>query len=145
MKNARRLLEEFTASSFRDTKKASEMFAEEGAFEMPYLDSLGIPWRYKGREQIEGFFKFVRDLYPEMEFHDVNIVCEMPNVVVAKYEFTTRSSKTGRLIHQLFVGRMEVEQGQIKLLRESINLVELGLALYPNGLVDYAVPVERRR
>jgi hypothetical protein len=42
MKIARQLLEEFTASSFRDTKKASEMFAENGAFEMPYLESLGL-------------------------------------------------------------------------------------------------------
>ena len=41
MKNARQILEEFTASSFRDPKKAAEMFAEDGAFEMPYLDRLG--------------------------------------------------------------------------------------------------------
>jgi hypothetical protein len=50
MKNARQILEEFTASSFRAPKKAAEMFAEDGAFEMPYLDSLGFPWRYEGRE-----------------------------------------------------------------------------------------------
>jgi uncharacterized protein len=43
-------------------KKAEEMFAEDGAFEMPYLDSLGFPRRYEGREEVEGFFKFVRDL-----------------------------------------------------------------------------------
>ena len=48
MTNARQLLEEFTASSFRDPKTAAEMFAEDGAFEMPYLDSLGFPGRYKG-------------------------------------------------------------------------------------------------
>jgi ketosteroid isomerase-like protein len=137
MKNARQLLEEFTASSFRDPKKAAEMFAEDGAFEMPYLDSLGFPWRYEGRERIEGFFKFVRDLHPDMDLHDVKVVCETPGVVVGEYEFTTKSSKTGRVIHQLFVGRLEAENGQIKLLRESINLVELGLAIYTNGPADY--------
>src|ERR1700732_1289051 len=68
MKNARQLLEEFTASSFRDPRKAAEMFAEDGAFEMPYLESLGIPWRYAGRKEVEGFFKYVRGLYPNMEF-----------------------------------------------------------------------------
>lgn len=144
MKNARELLEEFTASSFRDPKKAAEMFAENGAFEMPYLDSLGFPWRYEGREKVEEFFEFVRDLYPELEFHDVNVVCETPDVVVGEYEFTTKSSKTGRVIHQLFVGRLEAENGQIKLLRESINLVELGLATYTNGLADYKAPAERQ-
>jgi hypothetical protein len=62
-----------------------------------------------------------------LQFHDVKIVCETPNVVVAEYEFTTPSSKTGRIIHQLFVGRLESEKGKIKLLRESLNLVEAGL------------------
>ena len=145
MKNARQILEEFTASSFRDSKKAAEMFAEDGSFEMPYLDSLGFPWRYEGREKIEGFFNFVRDLYPEMEFHDVKVVCETPDVVVGEYEFTTKSTRTGRVIHQLFVGRLESENGQIKLLRESINLVELGLAIYTNGLADYKAPTARAR
>lgn len=140
MKNARQLLEEFTASSFRDPRKAAEMFAEDGAFEMPYLESLGFPSRYVGRDEIEGFFQFVRGLYPDMEFHDVKVVCETPQVVVGEYEFTTPSSKTGRTIHQLFVGRLEAQNGQIQLLRESINLVELGLAIYTNGLAGYKVP-----
>ena len=144
MKSARRLLEEFTASSFRDTGKAAEMFEEDGAFEMPYLESVGFPWRYQGRETIEGFFKFVRELFPDMDFHDVRIVCETPQVVVGEYEFTARSSKTGRMIHQRFVGRLEAEDGRIKLLRESINLVELGLAIYPNGLADNKLATERQ-
>ena len=112
---------------------------------MPYLESLGFPSRYIGREEIEGFFQFVRDLYPNMEFHDVKVVCETPQVVVGEYEFTTPSSKTGRSIHQLCVGRLEAQNGQIQLLRESINLVELGLAIYPNGLAEYNVPANRKR
>jgi hypothetical protein len=48
------------------------------------------------------------------------------------------------VIHQLFVGRLEAKDGQIRLLRESINLVELGLAIYANGLADYKVPPERQ-
>ena len=52
------------------------MFAEDGVFEMPYLESLDIPWRYAGRKEVEGFFKFVRGLYPDMEFHGLKVVCE---------------------------------------------------------------------
>jgi hypothetical protein len=74
---------------------------------MPYLESLGFQWRYEGRKSIEGFLKFVRDLYPDMDFHDVKVVCETPEVVVGEYEFTTDSSKTGRTIHQLFVAGAE--------------------------------------
>jgi hypothetical protein len=48
------------------------------------------------------------------------------------------------VIRQLFVGRLEAENGQIKLLRESINLVELGLAIYTNGLAEDKAPIERR-
>ncbi|MDQ2832408.1 MAG: nuclear transport factor 2 family protein [Acidobacteriota bacterium] len=139
MKNAKQVLEEFTALSLRDPEEASAMFSENGAFEMPYLESLGLPWRYEGREKIAGFFQFVRDLYPDLEFHNVKVVCEMPAVAVGEYEFTTKSSRTGRTIHQLFVGRYEVDNGKITLLRESLNLVELGLAIYTNGLADYKI------
>jgi uncharacterized protein len=79
-----------------------------------------------------------------MDFHDVKVVGETPDIVVGEYEFTTKASKTARVIHQLFVGRVEAENGQIKLLRESINLVELGLAIYTNGLADYKAPTERQ-
>jgi len=92
----------------------------------------------------DSFFTFVRGLYPDMDFHDFKVVCETPEVAVGEYEFTTRSSKTGRIIHQLFVGRLHADKGQIALLRESINLVELGLGIFPNGLADYQVPEGRK-
>ena len=36
MKTAKELMLEYTAYSFRDPKKAAEIFAEDGAFELPY-------------------------------------------------------------------------------------------------------------
>ena len=42
MKNAKELMLEYTAFSFRDPRKAAEMFAEDGAFEMPYLATFGL-------------------------------------------------------------------------------------------------------
>jgi uncharacterized protein len=142
MKNATELLEEFTAASFRDPKKAAEMFTEDGAFEMPYLESFGVPGRYEGREAIEGFFRFVRDLYPDMDLENIKVMIETPDQVFAEYEFTARSSKTGRTIHELFFGRLVAETGKIKLLREAINLAELALGVFPNGLADYKAPAE---
>jgi len=142
MKNARELLEEFTAASFRDPKKAAEMFTEEGAFEMPYLESLGVPGRYEGHEAIEGFFRFVRDVYPDMDLENIKVMIDTPEQVFAEYEFTARSSKTGRTIHELFFGRLVAENGRIKLLRESVNLVGIALGVFPNGLADYKAPSE---
>ena len=43
MKTAKELMLEYTAYSFRDPKKAAEMFVEDGAFEMPYLATFGMP------------------------------------------------------------------------------------------------------
>ena len=140
MKNAQELLEEFTAASFRDPKKAAEMFTDDGAFEMPYLESVGLPGRYEGREAIEGFFRSVRELYPDMDLENVKVMIDTPGQVFAEYEFTAQSSKTGRTIHELFFGRLVAENGKIKLLREAVNLVEVALGVFPNGLADYQVP-----
>ena len=125
MKNAKELLEEFTAASFRDPKQAAEMFTDDGAFEMPYLESFGVPGRYEGLENI-------------------NAMIDTPEQAFAEYEFTAQSSKTGRTIHLLFFGRLVAEGGKIKLLRESVNLVELALGVFPNGLADYKVPSEQK-
>jgi uncharacterized protein len=73
MKHAKELLEEYTAASFRDPKQAAAMFTEDGAFEMPYLESFGVPGRYEGREALEGFFRFVRDLYPDMDLENMGL------------------------------------------------------------------------
>ncbi len=58
MKNARQVFDDFATLSLRDTAKAADMFTENGAFEMPYLESLGFEWRFEGREKIKGFFDF---------------------------------------------------------------------------------------
>src|SRR6267142_6932139 len=140
MKNATERLEEFTTTSFRDPKQAAEMFTDDGAFEMPYLKSFGFPGRYEGREALAGFFRFVRELYPDMDLDNITVMINTPEQAFAEYEFTAPSSKTGRTIHQLFFGRLVAEHGQIKLLRESINLVELALGVFPHGLADDKVP-----
>jgi hypothetical protein len=144
MKNARELLEEFAAASFRDPKKAAEMFTEDGAFEMPYLESFGLSGRYEGHEAIEGFFRFVREVYPDMDLENIKVMIDTPEQAFAEYEFTAQSSRTGRTIHELFFGRLVAENGKIKLLRESVNLVEVALGVFPNGLADYKAPSEHK-
>ena len=111
---------------------------------MPYLESLGVPGRYEGREAIVGFFRFVREVYPDMDLENVKVMTDTPEQVFAEYEFTAQSSKIGRTVHELFFGRLVAENGRIKLLRESVNLVELALGVFPNGLADYKVPSEQK-
>jgi uncharacterized protein len=70
----------------------------------------------------------VRDLYPDFEFENVQVLIDTPEQVFAEYEFTAVSSKTGRQIHQHFFGRLVAENGKIKLLREALNSFEVARA-----------------
>ena len=133
VKNAKELMLEFTAFSFRDPKTAAEMFAEDGAFEIPYLATFGVPSQYKGRDAIAGFFQVVRDLFPGLELENIKVLIDTPEQAFGEYEFTAVSSKTGRSVHQLFFGRLVAENGKIKLLREALNSFEVARANVPES------------
>ena len=143
MKTAKELLLEFTASSFADPCAAAAMFSDDGAFELPYIADFGFPARYTGHQDIANFFKFVRDLYPGLVFENVVILIDTPEQVFAEYEFTAKSSKTGRMIHQHFFGRLVAENGKIALLREALNSVEVVRAVYDRGVPE--LPLNTRR
>ena len=128
MKNAKELMLEYTAFSFRDPKKAAEMFAEDGAFELPYLATFGLPTEYRGRDAIAGFFQSVLDIYPGFKFENTNVLIDTPDQAFAEFEATAVSNKTGRSVHQLFFARLVAENGKIKLFREALNTVEVAQA-----------------
>ena len=133
MKNAKELMLEYTAFSFRDPKKAAEMFAEFGAFELPYLATFGLPTQYMGRDAIAGFFQSVLDTYPGFQFEKVKVLIDTPDQAFAEFEATAVSSKTGRTVHQLFFARLVAENGQIKLFREALNTLEVAKANVQNS------------
>ena len=124
---------EYTAFSFRDPKKGAEMFADDGAFEIPYLATLGLPPQYKGRDALAGFFQSVLDIYPGFQFENVNLLIDTPDQAFAEFEATAVSTKTGRTVHQLFFARLVAENGKIKLFREALNTLELAKANVQNS------------
>jgi len=71
---------------------------------MPYLESLGVPGRYEGREVIDT---------PEQAF--------------AEYEFTAQSSKTGRTITNSFSGVWSQRTARSSFFGKAVNLVEIAL------------------
>jgi len=77
-KNAKERMLEFNAFSFRDPKKAAEMFAEDGVFEMPYRATFGVPSKYRGRDALAGFLQFVRDLFPGFELENIKVLIDTP-------------------------------------------------------------------
>ena len=48
MKDAKTLLLEFLAAVTHG-QDAAALFAEDSAVELPFLHSVGIPWRHRGR------------------------------------------------------------------------------------------------
>ena len=133
MKNAKKLMLEYTAFSFRDPKKGAEMFAVDGAFEIPYLATLGLPPQYKGRDALAGFFQSVLDIYPGFQFENVKVLIDTPDQAFAEFEATAVSTKTTRTVHQLFFARLVAENGKIKLFREALNTLELAKANVQNS------------
>ena len=143
MSDATTLLKEFLGN-IRDPEKASALFAEDGAFEMPFFVSLGLPDRFEGPEGVKGLITTVLEYYPDFEFkdEDITVLIETPDEVFAEYVVHATAAATGRLAHPLFMGRLVAENGQIKLIREALNTVAAPSALLVGGAHDLPEPTK---
>jgi uncharacterized protein len=141
MSDAKTLLREFLGN-IRDPEKASSLFAEDGAFEMPFFVSLGLPNRFEGPEGVKELLTTVLEYYPDFEFkdEDITVLIDTPDQVFAEYVTHSTAPATGRLAHQLFMGRLVAENGQIKLLREGLNTIAVASALLAGGARDLPEP-----
>src|ERR1700757_47997 len=67
MKDAKTLLLEFLAAVTHGQDAAAQ-FAEDGALELPFLHSLGIPWCHQGRQAIRELQDQLAGLYVDIGF-----------------------------------------------------------------------------
>jgi uncharacterized protein len=72
MKDAKSLLLEVLAA-IPDGEKVALLFAEDGVVDLPFLHSVGVEPRYKGRAAIAGFYDVVKQLYPDLVFKPEDI------------------------------------------------------------------------
>jgi uncharacterized protein len=136
MKKARDLLLEFL-DAFSEPARAAALFAQEGVFESPYLQTVNIQSRLEGPREIEKFLTTLIGMVPDWKFLNVQILMEDREQVFAEYEVHAVASHTNRPFDQLFFGRLEKDENdKIKLLREAQNLVNTARALLKNGLDD---------
>src|SRR5258708_37615452 len=77
VKDSKALLLEYLAS-IRDPERAASLFADDGAFELPFLRSLGVGARYTGRREIAGLLHRLLKLYPNFAFapDDIHVLIE---------------------------------------------------------------------
>jgi hypothetical protein len=140
-KDSKGLLLEYLAS-IRDPERAASLFADDGAFEMPFLRSLGVGPRYAGRGEITALLRQLLKLYPDFAFapDEIRILIETPEKTFAEYVAHAHAAATGRMLHHLFAGYLVAEAGEIKLLRESFNPLAMAQAQLPNGVADIGRP-----
>ena len=81
-------------------------------------------------------------LYLDFAFEpeDTHVLIDTPEQVFAEYMAHPTVAATGRTVHHMFNGRLVAENGQIKLLRESLNPVAVAQALQPGGVKDLPDP-----
>ena len=141
MSDARTLLLELLAV-IPDGEKVASLFAEDGVVELPFLHSLGMPTRHQGRANIRDFYHQVGKMYSGFVFkpENITILIETPEQVFAEYVTHAGAAGTGRQIHHLFAGRLVAEEGQIKLLRESMNVLAAVQGLNPKGAAGLPPP-----
>jgi ketosteroid isomerase-like protein len=141
MKDAKTLLLEFLAAVTHG-ENAAALFAEDGAVELPFLHSLGVPWRHQGRQAIRELQDQLAGLYLDLAFkpEDTHVLIDTPEQVFAEYMAHPTGRVTGRTVHHLFAARLVAKNGRIKLLRESLNPFAVGQALLPGGVKDLPDP-----
>jgi hypothetical protein len=102
MKDAKTLLIEFLAA-VTGGQNASALFAEDGAVELPFLHSLGIPWRHRGRQAISALQDSLAGLYLDFAFkpEDTHVLIDTPEQVFAEYMAHPTARATGRTVHRL--------------------------------------------
>jgi uncharacterized protein len=98
--------------------------------------------RAEGRDNIRAFISRVLELYPDFRFDakDVTVFIDTPTQAFAEYVARPTAAATGRKVHHLLMGRIVVENGHIKLLREAVNTLATAQALLPRGAADVPAP-----
>jgi hypothetical protein len=134
MKTAKQLLEAYINGT---AQVSADLFAEDGALELPYLADLGVAPRYEGPKNIGAFLTFLHEkMYPGFKFVDVNIYIDTPDQAFGEYTIHQKSGISGRTVHQRFFGHCVGANGKITLLREALNVLAAADGMFPNGIAD---------
>lgn len=118
MKTATELLQAYV-SHIDNPAQVALLFADDGAVELPYLQSLGRGYRTEGKVNIEKMLTGLLKQAPAFAFKNVTILIETPEQAFAEYEVDTLFN--GQPYKQLYMGRLVAQNRKIKLLREGMD------------------------
>src|SRR5260370_8569615 len=131
-KDAKILLLEFLAAVTHG-EDAGALSAEDGALELPFLHSVGIPWRHRGRQAIRELQNSLAGLYLDLAFkpEDTHVLIDTPDQVFAEYMAHPTAKATGRTLHHMFAARLVAENGLTNLVRDPLTVAPPAHALLP--------------
>ena len=113
------------------------LFADDGAFEFPYMPTIGIPARFQGHEAIRGVLELIRSHFPSFTLSSIEIRdLKDGSGLFVEYHSDALIDGSDRVYAQDYVSHLVVENGKIKLLREYLNIISSARALLPKGLAD---------
>lgn len=130
-KTARELLLGYL-NNINDPDKVIGLFADDAIIELPYLNSLGMPWQWKGKDVLYEFIKGVPGVFPGFAFQDIKIHIETPDQVFGEYSVNCKVAATGKPYHQTYMGRLVSEKGKIKLISESLDIAQVTKSMFPD-------------
>jgi len=135
MKTAKELLMAYL-QNINNADEVIALFSDDAAIELPYLSSLGLPWRWSGKETLYKFFQALPKTFPGFQFQDIQIHIDTPEQAFGEYEVECTVAATGRSYHQHYMGRLVAKEGKIVLLREALDLAQVAKSSFPNGVAD---------
>ncbi len=122
MKTATELFHAYLAS-IQEPASVAALFAADGVLELPYLQSLGIPARAQGPEEIQQFITGLLSNVPDFRFKNIRLLIETPDQVFGEYDVEAEVLSTGLIYRQSYAGRLVAANGKITLLREAMDTV----------------------
>ena len=86
--------------NINNADEAITLFADDATIELPYLNSLGLPWRWSGRETLYKFLQNLPNMFPGFQFQNIRIHIDTPEQAFGEYEVECTVASTGRPYHQ---------------------------------------------
>jgi ketosteroid isomerase-like protein len=119
--------------NINDADKVIELFADDATIELPYLNSIGLPWQWHGKEVLRQFLKNLPNTFPGFTFKNIRIHIDTPEQAFGEYDVDCIAAATGLPYHQSYMGRLVAENGKIKLLREALDMAQVAKSMKPNS------------
>lgn len=120
--------------NINDADKIIDLFADDATIELPYLGSLSRPWHWHGKAVLYQFLQSLPQTITGFVFHNIRIHIDTPDQAFGEYNVNATVVATGLPYKQAYMGRLQAENGKIKLIREALDMVQVAKSMFPDSV-----------